>query len=124
MTAPIDLEALRAALDDMGYARTVLECEGNFTPAECLEDAQRVVSEALAELTARRARDAEVAALVEAASDFSATMTHSISMTNLGAEWEGKPHPVPARHPVRVAIATLDAALLPFQRSDDKGDAT
>jgi hypothetical protein len=78
----------------------------------------------LAELTARRARDAEVGALVDAASDFAATLEHSIAASNFGAEMQGKDQPVPDSHPVRAAIARIDAALLPFQRSDDKGDAT
>lgn len=57
----------------------------------------------LSELTTRRARDAEVGALVEAAT---ATLSHNPAHYDTDEE------------------AALRAALLPFQRSDDKGDAT
>lgn len=68
MTAPIDLEALRAAL-----AKVVVHPLHHF--GDVITDAYvsrksdwELIAEALAELTTRRARDADVQALVEAAS--------------------------------------------------------
>jgi hypothetical protein len=73
MTAPIDLEGLRAVLSVLKYeAGTIPFDSRDYGPQReqdvaDIEDAHRAVQLALAELTTRRARDAEVAALVAAA---------------------------------------------------------
>jgi hypothetical protein len=71
MTAPIDLEALRAVLSVLKYeAGTIPFDSRDYGPQReqdvaDIEDAHRTVQLALAELTTRRARDAEVEALVD-----------------------------------------------------------
>lgn len=66
MTAPIDLESLRAVLAVLDYeTRTIPIDSRDYGPQReidvaDLQGARDKVAEALAELTARRARDAEV----------------------------------------------------------------
>jgi hypothetical protein len=68
MTAPIDLESLRAALAVI-QRETVRAGGVSFSDGRDLIATHAAVSAALAELTTRRARDAEVEALVEVVSD-------------------------------------------------------
>jgi hypothetical protein len=68
MTAPIDLEALRKTVTDaIGEASKRLQLgKGGPCTAELLDTLHEPIDAALAELTTRRARDAEVEALVAA----------------------------------------------------------
>jgi hypothetical protein len=107
MTAPIDLDALRAVLSVLKYeAGTIPFDSRDYGPQReqdvaDIEAAHRTVQLALTELTTRRARDAE---------------THNAMAMALQHIRLFAPDPT--------VDAALDAALLPFQRSDDKGDAT
>jgi hypothetical protein len=100
MTDPIDLEALRAALAVI-QRETVRAGGVSFSDGRDLIATHAAVSAALAELTTRRARDAE---------------THNAMAMALQHIRLCAPDPT--------VDAALEAALLPFQRSDDKGDAT
>ncbi len=104
-TKEIDLEALRAALDAMGAAakRLRIGVEGPLVADE-LDKGRAAFVALVAELTARRARDAEVEALVAAMRMAIRQNSHDMLMT--GEE-----------------LRRCTAALLPFQRSDDKGES-
>lgn len=67
---PVDLESLRIALAVMDDAADYLDDNDAAGRAEQLWDARNPVADALSELTARRARDAEVEALVAAAAKY------------------------------------------------------
>lgn len=145
----IDLDALRGitAAFDLAIER----CDLWPLERTQIREAARYWKAALAELTTRRARDAEVAALVEAdleydrafdaAAGFTADGYEEDSYGVYGSEFyrclacgaesgagvlnKGVTHESDCvRRRYEVAIERRAAAILPFQRSDDKGDAT
>ncbi len=76
MTAPIDLESLRLVIAVLDYeARTIPADSRDYGPQreqdveQDIAGARHIVELALAELTARRARDVEVEALLNRTSD-------------------------------------------------------
>lgn len=112
MTAPIDLESLRYLLWEIDN-QVVTHGIGY---REVITRTERVVSEVIAELTARRARDAEVEALVAAATPF-------VALLQAHNEFDHKRNPVSGHQPVlgindvtiRIGdLRLLRAALLPF----------
>lgn len=115
MTDPIDLEALRAALAVI-QRETVRAGGVSFSDGRDLIATHAAVSAALAELTTRRARDAEVAELVEAAKDARCWVREYMDQNDC-------PDDDPDLD-VSACVVRLDAALFPFRRSVDKGDAT
>jgi hypothetical protein len=103
--APIDLEALRAVLSVLKYeAGTIPFDSRDYGPQReqdvaDIEAAHRTVQLAISELTTRRARDAEVGALVSACRLARSYMSEAIEYETPGAKRDG---------------ATVDAALAPF----------
>lgn len=132
----VDLESLRAALNVMDEAvceayramPTPFKLRGESTRhldqhiayMSELREAWRTVDAALTELTARRARDAEVEALVAAATPF-------VALLQAHNEFDHKRNPVSGHQPVfgindvtiRIGdLRLLRAALLPFLSGD------
>ena len=148
MTDPIDLESLRLVVDVLDYeARTIPADSRDYGPQreqdveQDIAGARHIVELALAELTARRARDAEVEALVaadlelnratDAAGGFASDGYEADSYGVYGSDFErclacgaesgagvlnkGVTHEADCvRHRYEVAIERRAAALLPF----------
>lgn len=144
MTEPIDLDALRASLtddlipgpwrvcttspnDQWAVGTTIGSDDGRRIADACVFGPPGMASyiaacdpttigTLVAELTIRRARDAQVGALVEAAKDARCWVREYMDQNDC-------PDDDPDLD-VSACVVRLDAALFPFRRSDDKGDAT
>lgn len=104
----IDLESLRNVPSVMNSAADDLESEGAIVSAQSLWDARSAVEDAIAELTARRARDAEVEAALNAARDDLLEEVDEIREMYRADDY--------MRYvaPIRERIRQIDECLLPF----------
>lgn len=112
---PIDLDALRAALAVI-QRETVRAGGVSFSDGRDLIATHAAVSAALAELTTRRARDADVVKLVEKGARLIGAFKSLGQADDIVTDHR-------TRRECEQAIVAFDAELAYFQRSD-KGDAT